>query len=100
MTNVRIEKFLIFFIDEILFIGTNEFLYMQILTFTNDEEVDVLEIEKENLKSFYYIFPVKRFFSKGLYFNKNNQKLIQNIQIDTLRQRIYVLFGIQKKNFN
>eukprot|EP01080_Neovahlkampfia_damariscottae_P010110 gene10110-2530_t len=73
---------------EVLFIGTNEFLFMQILKYTKEEEVEVLQIEKENLKNFYYIFPVKKFFS----FNKKNQKLLQTIQIDPLRQRVFVLF--------
>jgi hypothetical protein len=80
-----------FFQDEIIFIGTNEYLYMHILKFKEDEfELD--EIPKEKLSKFYFIFPTNHFFGKGIL--SNNQKIIQNIQIDSLNNRCIVLFGL------
>jgi hypothetical protein len=77
--------------DEIIFIGTNEYLYMHVLKF-KDDQFEVDEIPKEKLSKFYFIFPTNHFFGKGIL--SNNQKIIQTIQIDSLSTRCIVLYGL------
>lgn len=82
---------------DILFLGTNDgIIYMNLLKFEYQKDSSDYEIKEfdqnlsfENIKKFYYIFPNSKL--KWLT-NEQENKSIYQIEVDSIRSKLYVLY--------